>query len=314
MTGVLEVLYENEDGWQYLQQGLELAAFDGRRSVSDVLRRPVQPARPRRQLRAAAVLLPGDPLPRLPGRQRRRRHEREAAEKAKRAPTLGPYAGADLICPLWPVAPAPSSRPSTAKGAAPILVVGTTGDPATPYEYAERMARQLDSGHLLTLKGEGHLGYGQSACVRRYVQTYLLDGARAGRRHPLLTLSQPKACASSAAEDSLCSAGRRWRAWSEPRARGTGHPGPRFGGTPWLSGRRRCRRPDQDDDESAAQPVIRLRTVVNLVRMPAAQAARRTFRASAGLLAIVGGRARLRAVGVRAGRLSSVVEQRTRNA
>ena len=55
-------------------------------------------------------------------------------------------------------------------------MVGTTGDPATPYEYAERMAAQLDSGHLLTLKGEGHLGYGQSPCVQRYVQAYLLDG------------------------------------------------------------------------------------------------------------------------------------------
>ena len=58
--------------------------------------------------------------------------ERSAEREAKKAPILGPLSGPDLICPLWPVAPAPKEPRITAKGAAPILVLGTTGDPATP--------------------------------------------------------------------------------------------------------------------------------------------------------------------------------------
>ena len=70
------------------------------------------------------------------------------------------------------------------EGAPPIMVVGTTGDPATPYEYAQSMARALGSGVLVTLDGEGHLAYGQSACVKSQVDAYLLrdqvprDGTR----------------------------------------------------------------------------------------------------------------------------------------
>lgn len=102
--------------------------------------------------------------------------ERSAAREAKKAPLLGPLAGVDLTCPLWPVAPAPKEPRITARGAAPIVVLGTTGDPATPYENAEGMARQLASGVLVTLEGEGHTAYGQSPCVKASVQAYLVDG------------------------------------------------------------------------------------------------------------------------------------------
>jgi len=101
---------------------------------------------------------------------------RSAQREAKKAPVLGPLSGADLVCPLWPVPPAPRQPRITAEGAAPILVLGTTGDPATPYENAEGMARQLDSGVLVTLEGEGHTAYGQSTCVRAAVNAYLVDG------------------------------------------------------------------------------------------------------------------------------------------
>ena len=175
VTGVLEVLYENEEAWRYLQQGLELAAFegDGRYLMffaDQYNQRGRDGSYGQLQFSFPAIrCLDSQDVSVAKAR-------REAVEEAKRAPTLGPFSGADLICPLWPVASAPEQPTIRAKGAAPILVVGTTGDPATPYEYAERMARQLDSGHLLTLEGEGHLGYGQSACIRRYVQAYLLDG------------------------------------------------------------------------------------------------------------------------------------------
>ena len=94
----------------------------------------------------------------------------------KKAPIIGPFWGPDLTCPLWPVAPAPPTPKIIGRGAAPIIVIGTTGDPATPYEYAVGMARQLDSAVLVTFHGSGHLAYGQSECVRQIVRNYLING------------------------------------------------------------------------------------------------------------------------------------------
>lgn len=92
------------------------------------------------------------------------------------APTIGPFMGPDYVCATWPVAPAPAPPTITGPGVAPIVVIGTTGDPATPYDNAVGMARQLESGVLVTFKGEGHLAYDQSACVRGLVRSYLVDG------------------------------------------------------------------------------------------------------------------------------------------
>jgi pimeloyl-ACP methyl ester carboxylesterase len=102
--------------------------------------------------------------------------EARARLNAQKAPLFGSYNGLDLVCPLWPVAPAPKQPRIDAAGAAPILVLGTTGDPATPYEHARTMADQLTSGVLITWDGRGHLAYDQSACVRQQVIPYLVDG------------------------------------------------------------------------------------------------------------------------------------------
>jgi hypothetical protein len=57
------------------------------------------------------------------------------------------------------------------------LVVGTTGDPATPYAWSERMADLLESGHLLTFVGEGHTGVGgKSACIDDAAINFLVSG------------------------------------------------------------------------------------------------------------------------------------------
>ena len=68
-----------------------------------------------------------------------------------------------LPCAFWPAKAASRyTGPFTAPGAPPILVVGTTGDPATPYVWAKALARELDSGVLLTRVGDGHTAYGDS--------------------------------------------------------------------------------------------------------------------------------------------------------
>ncbi len=64
-----------------------------------------------------------------------------------------------------------------AKGAAPIVVIGTTRDPATPMKWAEDLADQLDSGVLVRRDGDGHTGYNAgNDCVDRAVEAYLVDG------------------------------------------------------------------------------------------------------------------------------------------
>lgn len=90
-----------------------------------------------------------------------------------------------LSCATWPVAPAPYP-PVKAPGAPPILVVGTTGDPATPYRSTAVLARLLGTGTVLTWQGEGHTAYPQTACIRDTVDDYLvrLDPPPDGRTCP----------------------------------------------------------------------------------------------------------------------------------
>ncbi|MET9349752.1 alpha/beta hydrolase [Streptomyces termitum] len=114
--------------------------------------------------------------------------ERPTAARAKAllpefrriSPVFGAFLAWDTAgwCAAWPVAGEAATPAASAPGAAPVLVVGTTGDPATPYEGAERMARELGEGVgvLVTNRGEGHGAYGTSPCVTRTVDAYLLDG------------------------------------------------------------------------------------------------------------------------------------------
>jgi hypothetical protein len=64
-----------------------------------------------------------------------------------------------------------------ARGAAPIVVIGTTRDPATPFQWAVHLAHQLDSGVLVRRDGDGHTGYMTgNACVDHAVEYYLVSG------------------------------------------------------------------------------------------------------------------------------------------
>lgn len=85
-----------------------------------------------------------------------------------------PLAVGLLSCLYWPGQRDPYPT-GTATGAPPILVVGTTGDPATPYEQTPKLAGMLGVGKVLTWEGEGHTAYPQTACITRAVDAYLLD-------------------------------------------------------------------------------------------------------------------------------------------
>jgi pimeloyl-ACP methyl ester carboxylesterase len=174
VTGVSFVLYQGS-WWKYLQQALELAIFD--RDPRFMLYLADSYHQRNEKTGAFGQLNYSFPAVRCLDSQDvdlAEARRKTAADNAK-IPTFGPVNGPDYTCPMWPVAPAPKQAKITGPGAAPIVVIGTTGDPATPYEYAERMAKQLSSGVLVTLKGEGHLAYGQSACIQRIVQDYLVQ-------------------------------------------------------------------------------------------------------------------------------------------
>jgi hypothetical protein len=79
-----------------------------------------------------------------------------------------------LNCSLWlgkrdpyPVGPA--------TGSPPIVVVGTTGDPATPYESTAKLAGLLGTGTVVTWNGEGHTAYPETRCIRNAVDAYFID-------------------------------------------------------------------------------------------------------------------------------------------
>jgi pimeloyl-ACP methyl ester carboxylesterase len=102
---------------------------------------------------------------------------KEAAFKAA-SPRFGSYLlWGSLPCAHWPVKPVNTQHAIKAAGAKPIVVVGTTRDPATPYEWSVALASQLESGVLVTRDGDGHTGYFEgNQCVDKAVETYFLDG------------------------------------------------------------------------------------------------------------------------------------------
>ncbi|HEY4409276.1 MAG TPA: alpha/beta hydrolase [Acidimicrobiia bacterium] len=93
------------------------------------------------------------------------------------APVFGPvFTWAALSCGVWPVPATLTPKPVRAAGSPPILVVGTTGDPATPQGWAKALAGQLEHGVLVLRQGAEHVAYYYSACVRGIVDRYIVDG------------------------------------------------------------------------------------------------------------------------------------------
>jgi pimeloyl-ACP methyl ester carboxylesterase len=98
------------------------------------------------------------------------------------APILGTFiarddfARLDTACRNWPVPPVPAPASFDAS-TPPIVVVGTTLDPATPYAWSQALVAQLSNAVLVTRNGDGHTGYNKgNACVDSAVDAYLLDG------------------------------------------------------------------------------------------------------------------------------------------
>ncbi|GAB2690030.1 alpha/beta hydrolase [Kitasatospora kifunensis] len=83
---------------------------------------------------------------------------------------------AAMDCADWPVHGSTPPQVLKATGSAPILVVGSTGDDATPYAWAQHLAGSLANATLLTRDGDGHTGYDKSSCIKTAVDAFLIDG------------------------------------------------------------------------------------------------------------------------------------------
>jgi len=105
-------------------------------------------------------------------------YRKDVTTFSKVAPTWGPMlAWGGLGCGEWPVKATGKPEKITAAGSGPILVLGTTRDPATPYQWSVRLAKELQNGHLLSYDGDGHTAYMMgSSCVDSAVDDYLLKG------------------------------------------------------------------------------------------------------------------------------------------
>jgi pimeloyl-ACP methyl ester carboxylesterase len=98
-----------------------------------------------------------------------------AQEWSQKYPLFGAGSAVSLYtCSTWKADRTPLPK-RDAQGAAPILVVGNSGDPVTPLPGAVDMAKDLDSGVLLTWQGQGHTSYPKTPCVTSAVDSYLVD-------------------------------------------------------------------------------------------------------------------------------------------
>lgn len=100
------------------------------------------------------------------------------ADLTARFPTFGAAsAWGTFGCTGWPEPGDPMRPPAPESAPPPVLVVGTTDDPATPFQGAIDMRDALPGSVLLTFEGSGHVAFGTSGCVTEAVTRYLVDGS-----------------------------------------------------------------------------------------------------------------------------------------
>ncbi|MFG2636226.1 alpha/beta hydrolase [Streptomyces sp. NPDC048362] len=177
-NGIAQSLY-SKDFWQYLTEGLE-EAYDGDGKILMLLSDSMngrEASGEYSNITAANIAINcADQKPRYTADY----VQGKVPEFRAASPLFGDYLAWGMIsCTDWAVPGAADHPDVSAPGSAPILVVGNTGDPATPYEGAKQMVDALGKGVAveLTYKGQGHGAYdSKNKCVQSAVNGYLLNG------------------------------------------------------------------------------------------------------------------------------------------
>ncbi|MDT0387011.1 alpha/beta fold hydrolase [Streptomyces sp. DSM 41921] len=177
-NGIVQALY-SQDFWEYLTEGLE-QAYDGDGSIlmllSDSMNGRSENGEYDNSTAAHTAISCADTKARYDTAY----VEGKLPEFRAASPLFGDYLAWGMIgCTDWAVPGAADHPDVSAPGAPPILVIGNTGDPATPYEGARAMVNALGEGVgvELTYRGQGHGAYdSKNKCVQDAVHGYLLDG------------------------------------------------------------------------------------------------------------------------------------------
>lgn len=175
MTGVLVTLYD-QGSWTYLDQALTmldkgdgklllvLADFYNQRNPDGTYKNLFNGA-----FHSAYCLdfpVPGDIAA----------YDQLVPKFTKASAFFGPWnVYGNLQCAYWPVKPKNPQGPLTVEGAPPILLVGGTNDPATPYAESQSVNRQISGSVLLTRQGNGHTSYDASTCAHGAEDAYLIS-------------------------------------------------------------------------------------------------------------------------------------------
>ena len=176
-TGVIAALY-SRDAWIYLDEGLQ-DAFDGDGTILVLLadsyasrdpdgtyRGNILEAFPTITCLDDPTFVPFDEV------------DSQIAATTEASPTFGRiFAWGMTMCAGYTARSTETPRPLRGAGAAPIVVIGTTRDPATPYAEAVAMADQLESAVLVSRDGDGHTAYNSgNDCIDEAVEDYLVEG------------------------------------------------------------------------------------------------------------------------------------------
>ncbi|MFI5683914.1 alpha/beta hydrolase [Streptomyces sp. NPDC051636] len=177
-NGIAQSLY-SKDFWEYLTEGLQ-QAYEGDGKIllllSDSMNGRDQNGEYSNITAANVAINCSDEKQRYSAAY----VEQKLPDFRAASALFGDYLAWGLVtCTDWAVPGAADHPDVRAPGSAPILVVGNTGDPATPYEGAKKMVDALGKGVgvELTYKGQGHGAYdSKNKCVQDAVNGYLLDG------------------------------------------------------------------------------------------------------------------------------------------
>lgn len=179
ITAIAKTLYDSGDGWKDLKKMLDQSINDKKateifKQADDYNNRDSNGSYYSNQTDVAIVITCLDWNE--PRTIEEMTSDRE--EFIRAAPIFGPYLNfAGLPCKYWKSKPQLPSTPLKEIKTRPILVIGVTNDPATPYKWAQDLTKVFTNAKLLTLKGDGHTGHNQgNECIDSVVDSYFLTG------------------------------------------------------------------------------------------------------------------------------------------